>query len=734
MRARTLKTNKRVRPILGAALAATLVVATPAFAQQTPEQLLQSGLYQEDVRGNLDEAIEVYERILTQFPENRAVAAKALLHIGLCYEKLGETEARKHFRHLIEEYGDQPEPVAQARVRLANLGFGTNGEALAMSTRQVWLTTSGDRDVVSPSPDGRYFCYVDWMTGNLCLHDNETGEDRDLTDEGTWQDTIMEWSDLAAVWSPDSRQIAYSWIQGNGKKGYTTELRIIGLDDSEPRVLCRSDEKFAYTTPVPYAWSRDGKTILAVMSPPGAAQAPKAPITKIQAAHEDQIVLVTVADGSWRVLKDLGDRSAGYMSISPDGRHIAFDLQSKDGTLGRDIFLLSTDESGQAATVELEHPANDWAPYWTPDGKHIVFASDRSGANALWMLEIEDGKPKNEATKLKGMENDFSPRGLAPDGSFYYGRWTRTSDIYVATIDFDTGKVLSPLRKMTSRSEGTNTGMTWSPDGKSMAYASWRTTNQNGYHLVVRSIETGEESVWKPKSLRMTDLVGWSAASRSVLVVGGTSTDRRDRAQGLYLVDTQTGDFTTVMQFSEYKRRRLIRLSRDGKTIYVVREGQTIVAIDVETLEERELYTSQTRIARLPIPVNSPAAGGRLAFAETKERRSGGVSVVKALSPSSGETTVLHTFEDSHLTGFGWRPDGDFVLIERLNNKPDSPDKLFVLSPDGSVVRESETEIKFGPFEIHPDGRSIEMQRQEGGGRVQYWVLENFLPKSAAGE
>ena len=152
MRARTLLKNTRLHSILGAVLALTLVVAAPAFAQQTAERLLQSGMYQEDVKGDLDEAIKVYEGILTKFPENRAVAAKALFHIGLCYEKLGETEARKHYQHLIEEYGDQPEPVAQARVRLANLGFGTNGETLAMSTRQVWdlaLDTSG-----RPSPDG----------------------------------------------------------------------------------------------------------------------------------------------------------------------------------------------------------------------------------------------------------------------------------------------------------------------------------------------------------------------------------------------------------------------------------------------------------------------------------------------------------------------------------------------------------------------------------------------------
>lgn len=184
MRAYTQLTKRRVESVLGVVLVLTLVVATSAFAQQTAEQLLQSGLYQEDVKGDLDEAIKAYERILNEFPKNRPVAAQALLHIGLCYEKLGETEARKHYQQLIQEYGDQPALVAQARVRLSKLGFGTNGETLAMSTRQVWAPSLDDMG--RPSPDGRYFSYVNWDKGNLALHDIETGENRDLTDEGTW--------------------------------------------------------------------------------------------------------------------------------------------------------------------------------------------------------------------------------------------------------------------------------------------------------------------------------------------------------------------------------------------------------------------------------------------------------------------------------------------------------------------------------------------------------------------
>ena len=66
-------------------------------------------------------------------------------------------------------------------VVLVSLLLPTDG----MVTRQVWapaLDTMG-----APSPDGRYLSYVNWTKGNLAMHDLETGENRDLTDEGTWE-------------------------------------------------------------------------------------------------------------------------------------------------------------------------------------------------------------------------------------------------------------------------------------------------------------------------------------------------------------------------------------------------------------------------------------------------------------------------------------------------------------------------------------------------------------------
>jgi len=75
-----------------------LAAAFSGNAQQSAEQLFQSGLYKEEVKGDLRGAVQIYENILKDFPDNRSVVAKALLQTGLCYEKLGVSGAQKAYR------------------------------------------------------------------------------------------------------------------------------------------------------------------------------------------------------------------------------------------------------------------------------------------------------------------------------------------------------------------------------------------------------------------------------------------------------------------------------------------------------------------------------------------------------------------------------------------------------------------------------------------------------------
>ena len=83
-----------------------LVLFTNLSSQQTAGELFQEALYMEEAEGDLEKAIELYQKILEQFLEEREVAVKAQLHIGLCYEKLGLKEAQEAFKKVVENFPD----------------------------------------------------------------------------------------------------------------------------------------------------------------------------------------------------------------------------------------------------------------------------------------------------------------------------------------------------------------------------------------------------------------------------------------------------------------------------------------------------------------------------------------------------------------------------------------------------------------------------------------------------
>ena len=622
----------------------------------------------------------------------------------------------------------------------------------------------------APSPDGRYLSFTDWDSGNLAVRDLTTGEYRNLTSEGTRVGSHHQWAE-SSIWSPDSKQVAYTWYHKD-----RFQLRIVGLDGSEPRVLYRNENRELGWI-WPHTWSRDGKSILAMF---GKKTDPNEWLNKI--------VLVSVADGSVRALKSV--RFWAKMSLSPDGRWVVYVNKEKRGE-PRDIFLLATDGSGEIPLVE--HPADDYGPVWSPDGKAIVFVSDRSGTLDVWLMHMTDGKPVGEPTLVKRNIGWIQPMGFTRSGSLYYSIDAGGQDVYVATLDPATGELLSPPTKAIQRSEGSNRLPAWSPDGKYLAYVSKRPRAVPGrgikdwWALVIRSMESGEErelhaEVWKAWYLH------WSPDGRSILI--------GQRRIGLDLIDVQTGDETPITRGLVAKSA----WSPDGKTIFYIGRpveiergvwSHSIVAHDLETGREQELRRDMGGGLGFAI---SP--GGRLAFFYIRRRvESGGWSysivahdlgtgreqelrgdicdprepgvigigpdlrispdgrqltlspgdfntgerLLKVMPTAGGEPRELLRLKDpERFCGSRWTPDGRYILFgtrkrsPAFPNHPDEPVELWrvpaeggepqkLLAMDGLLVIDRLLNLS-----IHPDGQRIVFTG--GKKESEVWAIENFLP------
>jgi hypothetical protein len=98
---------------------ATLIAAwsMTVHAQQTPRQLFERARLLEENARTLNQAVALYEQVVAQTKNDRALAAAAQLRIGLVKERQGKPEAGTVFANITRDYKDQPSIVTTARAR-----------------------------------------------------------------------------------------------------------------------------------------------------------------------------------------------------------------------------------------------------------------------------------------------------------------------------------------------------------------------------------------------------------------------------------------------------------------------------------------------------------------------------------------------------------------------------------------------------------------------------------------
>ena len=686
-----MKKNKKAVIAMLAAVVALAALANGAALQQTAGELFEKALYVEEGQGDLQKAIGLYQDIVKRFPGEREVAAKAQLHIGLCYEKLGLKEAEKAFQKVISDFPEQAEAVKLAREKLTLLPGARavlEKSAGEMKIRKVWDEAVDSFFMGAPSPDGKYLTYIDWENfSNLGVRELATGKNRLLTGNSSWETGEMSYQ---SVFSPESTQIAFSWQTKEG----AVQMKTVGVDGSAARIL-NDGKDLRFQMPV--SWASDGKHILAIQVAPDQGL---------------KIVLMSVKDGAVRLVKSLAPRSVGQLKacLSPDARNIAYDYPSSQSSQNRDIFLVSADGSLQVPLVE--HPADDAVLGWSPDGTRVLFKSDRSGNMSIWAIDITDGKPRGDPQLLRPDVGDISVMGLTRDGSLFYGLTSGWSDIFVAELDPQTGKLVSPPEKAIRQNEGSNSAPDWSPDGETLACRS-----QEG--LLLHDLRKNETRKLATKNVGGLNFhyLRWSPDGRRLHGVG---TDEKGKWGALYAIDSQTGDSKIIARSDEGGVLFSFDWAPDGKSLYFVRrdmEKRHIVRHDIESGAEEEIYRQpKVYLAWLSV---SPD-GKQLAFATDDK--------LKVLATTGGESRELLQVKDVYTTA--WTRDGKYVLYSKLRDGSKDMFDLWRIPVNGGEPQKLDLSMrKLMHVRIHPDGRRIAFTGSSQPEKSEVWVMENFLPK-----
>jgi serine/threonine-protein kinase len=140
-------------------------------------------------------------------------------------------------------------------------------------------------------------------------------------------------------------------------------------------------------------------------------------------------------------------------AISPDGSRIALAIREQGDT---DIWIATP--SLQTMTQVTAEQANETMPVWSPDGKSIVFQSDRAGAD-IYRRDVQGtGLPERLTQQGEALEG---PHSMTPEGRVVFG--TRTA---IATV-------LPPATAAQTLVNGTSlSDPRVSPDGRYLAYQS----------------------------------------------------------------------------------------------------------------------------------------------------------------------------------------------------------------------------------------------------------------------
>jgi Tol biopolymer transport system component len=672
---------------------AFVLLTTSVSAQDNKASTsLTAAIYEEEVTGNLDKAVELYLDILKKFPDDRPVAAKALYHLGLVNEKMGRQKASEYFTRLVKTYPDQTEMVALAKAKLSTLAGATSGlGSTILAVRRIW---SGADVTGKVSPDGRFVSFTDWETGDIAIRDLATGQNRRLTDSKS-PDATIEYS----VPSPDCKSVAYFWAEND-----SYDLRVVGLDGSKPRILKTAGNGILYY--IPLAWSPDNRNLLTEF---------------IKTDGSRDMMLVAVADGSAKLLKTTGKDLSPGGEFSPDGRYIAWSTKE-----GISLFELQTGTESLLISDQSNHSVLGWAP----DGKYVMFSSERSGSSDAWLVAVDGGKAQSEPIFVK-KDWGFQPMGLTRSGAFYYAVNNNVWDVKIAELNPAGGKSVSPPQS--AFRHGNIRGPDWSPDGRFLAGIASSEPSQS---VIIRSMDTGEE--------RELSTGGWIIGMGSLRWTPdgkAVAAPASEAGKGEYFItiDVQTGQVTSLMPLPALGGWPRFGFSRDGNIIYYhkpdpsdARRSQ-LVAHDLRSGRETIVNQDQGVFGSQISP-----DGQKLLISKSIEN---GKSQELLIMPASGgdPSELVKVDGEKEVPFWGnatWTPDSRYIVfLKGVKEEAQIPYKdiqwqLWRVSTEGGEAQP--LGLKFtgqlvGPLQLHPDGRHVII----GDVRVnlEVWVMENFLPK-----
>ena len=402
----------RFKPLAPALLAAALVAAVPAAAQDSVVVQLRTTYESQQQPGFVvlpfagtgpDAARQIVQndlRLSDRFEVREATGARAgepvnlalwsergadwvlegsfssgtlrlVLHDAVYGQKKGEgtfavpAPSASGFRMAVHAAADAVvrwatgEPgMAASRVAFVTQGRGSKEIYLVDSDGEnVTRVTSDGSISLSPawSPDGGRLAYTSFRGGQPFLYERDlgTGADRVLSDRNG--------INITPAYAPDGRTVAFGTTVGGN-----TEIATVGPGGLRQHTQSRGFDNLSPT------WAPDGRRFAFVSDRLG----------------EPQIYVLTPG-GQPRLISDYTYGGRGY-STSPDWSPVGPAIAYHTRVNGRMQIAAVSADGGRPRMLTDRFQNED--PSWAPDGRHLVFASPDRENGGLFVLDTVTGR------------------------------------------------------------------------------------------------------------------------------------------------------------------------------------------------------------------------------------------------------------------------------------------------------------------------------------------------------
>lgn len=359
--------------------------------------------------------------------------------------------------------------------------------------------------------------------------------------------------------------------------------------------------------------------------------------------------------------------------ISPDGRSVVF-VSNRQGK--HNIWLMKADGSG-ARNLTLDRGEND-TPAWAPDGRRIAFQSTRVTGTPYVYLMDADGSRQHAVSPLPSARAAWAPDGR----SLLYQSHRGTSGIF--RLDLETGK---EMRLTPADTECFDPS--WSPDGRWIVH----TRGLSGsLQLFVMDSQGGGARQLTQLYQMNASVPAWSPDGGRIAFTGS-----RNREAGIYVM---RADGTEVARLTEgFSDAGEAAWSRDGSKIYFESEragNSDVYAINVPMGTGRRLTRD---VGEDTMPVYSPS-GREIAFISNRA----GNADVYVEDLSTGKLDNL-THDKAPDTDPAWSPDGQSIAFTSART---GRLQIFVLRRKDGVSRQvSPEDGEWAQPAWSPDGKML---------------------------